>query len=544
MSSDSTASDPAPGLVRRGTWRKEELVPAAVQNFIREYPLEHYEGLAQRANDLIKEALKEAGVQANTQFRAKSKSRLQDKLCKRYSKARYACSDDIRKDIADFAGVRVIMYVPTKDQHAKVKNVIHSIWGKIQPILHPQEDEGRKTACSKHCESCETCGRDRDEEEDKGYFEGNDVATSDSDFIAGSAITRTQPSQPEEEEYQPIHLGYKAYHYRCPMKKEHAQPYVSYYWREDDTVEVQVVSALVHAWAEVGHDVLYKGHTFGKATNQEQLLLDALNGLIQSGDLLLQQFHELVEERTYKKFTYADDLRSCLRKMDILEARDGRPECEGEALDLLFRFLTRKGQNYPLALRYAFEEFGLPEKNTMKTFMEEVFHPKFLPAANMVVSICLIHRMTWKENSKTEMETFRPTKDYLPAECCCIIMKALILIQSFFGGAEPARSYLRELEKESVEERSIDFILTDNFLQEALDQRDSFYSKNQDELRPKVINAWNWFRKQSNDSASICGLAFRLAEMGATQDVGVNALLEKLEIERLSRSSTESEQMY
>ena len=125
-----------------------------------------------------------------------------------------------------------------------------------------------------------------------------------------------------------------------------------YKWKEYDMVEIRVVSALGHVWAEASHDVLYKTHAYGRLSIQEQRILDALSGLMVSGDLLLEQFRELVAKRTTAKWEHPDVLDNCKGYQD---------DCRPDAVNILFCFLKRTGNNYPLAVRNALKLLGYPQ---------------------------------------------------------------------------------------------------------------------------------------------------------------------------------------
>jgi len=64
--------------------------------------------------------------------------------------------------------------------------------------------------------------------------------------------------------------GYGAQHYHVRLKNK------AY---EADRIEIQVASVLMHAWAEVEHDLLYKQLT-GDPSPSERALLDQINGLV------------------------------------------------------------------------------------------------------------------------------------------------------------------------------------------------------------------------------------------------------------------------
>lgn len=51
-------------------------------------------------------------------------------------------------------------------------------------------------------------------------------------------------------------------------------------------VEIQVASVVMHAWAEVEHDLVYKPLA-GELSQDEYAILDELNGLVMAGEIAL-----------------------------------------------------------------------------------------------------------------------------------------------------------------------------------------------------------------------------------------------------------------
>ncbi|KAF2254768.1 hypothetical protein BU26DRAFT_559427 [Trematosphaeria pertusa] len=495
---------------RQFTWVSQAPTAKVIQDFLEIYNPTHYIHLAKRAQELIQEELAKPewkDVHVNVRCRAKEPQSLEEKLKMRHAESPYESAEDIWDDVHDLAGVRMILYMPSEDQREKVKRVIQAIWGEdVQPKYHDGSNE-----------------RMNPDERAK---------------ILQAPEERNKLST--RKKYRARHLGYIAVHYRPKMKEEQSKK-GSYLWKKRDRVEIQVVSALSHAWAEAGHDILYKSYAYGPPTLQEELLLDSLNGLVLSGDLLLEQFHELVMKRTYTKFRHRDDFSSFLRGLDILQPQEDsdneRPEFEVAALDVLLRFLTIIDQNYPLAVRNAIKELGFPDEPKLETIMASL-KPSFEPAKGMLVTICLIYHLLPACSDDTKPE-------HPPAQQCILMMNALSLLQSFFGEGEGTNKFLREdiCPGMSNEERnSLEFILNDPERQPALlDQSSRNYALYQDRIKPDLKPAWDWFQSQTARPQSICGMAFRLAEMGATGDVDMTKLLGQLSIGSiLSRSSTYS----
>lgn len=549
-------SPPRLVIGRQNTWVSQAPIPEAIKTFLDHYKPSHYRCLAERAKKLIEEELEKPewnDLHVKLTCREKNLKSLEEKLKMRHAETPYLSDKEIWDDIHDLAGVRIILYMSSDDQRKKVQHVIQNIWGKsVKPKYHPQTSERMKP--EERAKLLQAPGEKK-------------------------KLTK--------KKYKRRHLGYIAVHYRAIMKENHAKRGDYYSWTEGDKVEIQVVSALSHAWAEAGHDILYKSYAFGSPTVQEELLLDSLNGLIVSGDLLLEQFHELVRKRTTARFRHRDDLESFLRSLDILQPQDqsseeqsckkldggghsneeqydqhsdeencsegecdedeseeedsrqgqfdeGRPEWQVEGLDVLLRFLKITGENFPLAVRDAIKELGFPEKPQLENIIS-TFEPAFEPAKGMLATICLIRHLLRER-------VHDPMRHFSPAEQCYVMMNALNLLQTLFGRAELTNKFLREDMEMAPDERdSLDYVLNEPCRQLALDRHNPNYENYQEKMRPYLKSAWDWFQNQATRPQSICGMVFRLAEMGATKDIEMQALLGQLSIGSIvSRSSTYS----
>lgn len=202
-------------------------VSDVVNDFVDDkYTLDHWKAVAKRAKDLCEEGIKKAnaqgeGIEAKVECRAKTKESLREKLKMRdeklleeklliraerirreKQKARdegseidvptsndvddkkytmgYENAQQIWDEIVDFAGVRVILFMPSEAQRSKVKKVIQGIWGKG---VRPKVLDGTQR---------------------KPISDDDDTDES--------------PSS-KSSSYRPVHLGYRAEHYRVLMKK-------------------------------------------------------------------------------------------------------------------------------------------------------------------------------------------------------------------------------------------------------------------------------------------------------------------------------------
>ncbi|KAF2731813.1 hypothetical protein EJ04DRAFT_514291 [Polyplosphaeria fusca] len=500
--SSSMGPPATPALVPAATWINEIPVPPIVDNFLKQaFARSHYKAMAEEVQGILDKKLKEAGIQFKLSARAKDRQSLREKLIMRCremdSVEKGKCYKDfqqIKKEIVDLAGVRIILYMPTKEDNLRVKHIIQKEWGQeVKAKRHPPQ---------------RVIGpEDDDEDEDE---------------------------HPKRRKYQPRHLGYRAIHYRIPMKDDEGK---GYGWMEGDQVEVQVVSALTHAWAEVGHDILYKSYAFGPPSIEEERTLDALNGLIQSGDLLLEQFQEMVIKRTSLPFKHREQLTTFLRSYwDCGEDEHGESGDyeqakfpRGESIYILFKFLEKERLNSPMAIRRSLTQLQYPYQHVDKEKLVFIgFSPIPKVASDMSVVICLIRDLL------KEKPYMAPTQVRTGQDMCAVMMSALTILQYSLGSAEQAKNYLQRTTMTQEEIDSLNFVLTDR-------KRHVLLEGGRDE---QVVNcqlkaAWDWFRTGAHNPKSFCGFLFRLAEMGCRKELDPVAQLNQLDIGPLSRSCTE-----
>lgn len=213
----------------------------SIELFMERYKKEYdyYLNLSKEVEFILKEKLDFMGVRAIVSSRAKSPTRLHDKIIDRNKRIKYQGVDDIYKDIVDLAGVRVALYFPA--DISVVSNIIHSEFnldGKEKEF--PEEKEIDKTK--------------------KGY--------------------------------KKVFSGYSAKHFRVKIKEGSNSRYANTH-----SVEIQVASVLMHAWSEVEHDLVYKPLQ-GNLSHEEFMILDEINGLVLSGNLALERLQLAGIKRT------------------------------------------------------------------------------------------------------------------------------------------------------------------------------------------------------------------------------------------------------
>ncbi len=279
-----------------------------INEFIEDYKrnVGRYEKLAQICAHQCESGLKRRGLRALVTFRAKRLDSLTDKVLTRSQEKSYHSIEEIYEDIVDLAGVRIALYFPG----------------------------------------------DRDEVD--SFIRSNFHVDQVKDFPEGT--NRHLP-------YQKRFSGYAARHYRLRLKPEnlsltdqHLTEYV---------IEVQVGSVLMHAWAEVEHDLVYKS-TVGILSQDEYAILDELNGLMHAGEIALERLQRAVKRRInteLQPFSNHYELSSFL--YDYIRAVSPRQPSEPfiGRTDVLFEFLQRTKLNSVPALNPILEKCDVTSAN-------------------------------------------------------------------------------------------------------------------------------------------------------------------------------------
>lgn len=206
-----------------------------IEAFIHDYVKrkEEYIRVKEYAQNKIELALKDAGIMAIVTARIKDAERLNEKLVKRNEKMQYTSMREIAEDIVDLIGVRIALYFP--NDREKVKAIVRKHFDIIKVKEFPD-------------------------------------------------------GQQEKTEYKHVFQGYRATHYRVYPKADKDSSF------EGFRIEIQVASLLMHAWAEVEHDLTYKQKK-GKVSYDEYEALDEINGLVLAGELSLQRLQRASEFR-------------------------------------------------------------------------------------------------------------------------------------------------------------------------------------------------------------------------------------------------------
>ncbi|KAL1622227.1 hypothetical protein SLS56_008846 [Neofusicoccum ribis] len=438
----------------------------------------HYERIATEAKTTCETRLRSSAIQAQVTCRAKELGSLRKKVLERNAliPGGYKNVKEIEKDIVDLAGVRIALYFP--NQGTAVEKIIAEAFKVHKEIQHSGEDR------------------------EPGIVDSENFANNQEDNGEGRA-------------YFAHFSGYKAKHYRVsPLAEEETDEDMDM-GDNPDIIEIQVISMLRHTWAQVGHDLVYKQMS-GSPSNEEERILDGLSGLIQVGEVLLEQLHDVYQIRSNSqniKFANQYELGSFLaaRKLQqslgpTLAARKLQPAMNIGSLETLLDFLAITGHDNPKALNSALEAL-----NKASSFDEDYMlylkqnQPLSKPSLAVLIMETILSRVD-------ELSLRRPREEINDEqsrkEKCKIMVSTIALLDELFP---PFRIWTKKIfsDRSNIEKRRDCF----EWLKSMKDTQDIVgeEEKRPSHLFPSSDAPWDWFTAQSN---GIIDFAFRVCRLG------------------------------
>jgi ppGpp synthetase/RelA/SpoT-type nucleotidyltranferase len=267
-----------------------------IGDYISEYSkqVDFYLEAAKACKEQCETLLERSGIRSMTTYRAKRPDHLEQKLLKRNREGRYGALGDNFRNVPDLAGVRIALYFP--GDHAKTVDLVKSHF-LVKLIRNFPEQRP----------------------------------------LADLPVLAASPT------FAKRFAGYSATHLRVHLRPESVHPEKQRY--AGALIELQVASVLMHAWAEVEHDLIYKPLE-GQLSEQELALLDQVNGLVMAGEIALERLQEAIKQRVSaqdKPFNNPYELAALLHNAAREFLRDSDAEPVIGRADLLLAFLRQVG---------------------------------------------------------------------------------------------------------------------------------------------------------------------------------------------------------
>jgi len=440
-----------------------------ISNFISAYHMQYdfYFAVARLASSLCEEAMEQNGIRAITTFRAKRLDRLETKLRQRQKQRReegrdvYTEEAHIRADIVDLAGVRIALYFP--DDRIKVEKVINETF----KVNRKKPMQGKK----------ETIG---------GFDQRFD--------------------------------GYGADHYRVHFETRTLKRDQQHYGKAP--IEIQVASLLMHAWSEVNHDLGYKPIE-GAASHDELRILDGLNGLVLTGELLLQQLQAAAKSRISsenRKFENQYELGAFLQ--NYVSRATSKTALMGR-LDILFDVLKAMDINSPRALVPEFEKWNVRktiDSSVAISLMDHIFW-KFDTAVNSYHPRDKLRDIVFSRDLQVVMvDDVRGPQRRVDVSKRRDLLNATIAYDGLYKGGSKRKS-IRNLNDSELG------MLRFHQWYSVVESEDNIENK---DFSHAVIELWNWFQKNPDIKARVA--------------LGIAVLDEQHIIDRLKSSSGAEEE--
>lgn len=283
-----------------------------IEKFLAHYTKEFdfYREASRICAQICETNMEQIGIRAIVTNRAKKIERLRNKLEKRNFEKNYGSFEDINEDIVDFSGIRIALYFP----------------GDLNKVQQFIESNFEIKECKSFPESL-------------------------------------QSQQIQKKDYKKRFSGYWATHYRVYLKSKDLPGELKKY--SQALIEIQIASALMLAWAEVEHDLIYKPFS-GELSYEEYQILDELNGLVLAGEIALERLQKAVKNRVSqvgKEFNNHYELAMFLYNNLGSVTEKAQSEIVLGRVDLLFNCLKSSKFNKPEYLKEFLVEIDSDTKN-------------------------------------------------------------------------------------------------------------------------------------------------------------------------------------
>jgi len=490
----------------------------AIKSFMNHYRIANWAKLAEAAKNLCEQQLEGPSIPAVFSFRAKSVKSLEDKLNKLHKEKPFKHEQDIMDRVPDLAGVRIALYFP--GQKDIVVKVIKELFNVHNEVEHPKIQPPK-------CPQCEE--RAHGQRVQQNRRQANEEPS-----------TKTVPQDKVTiKHYERVFPGYQAQHLHVRFKKEHTPRDApeDYHTRDiPDHMEIQIQSLVIHAWAEIEHDVWYKP-AFREMNDEHrqrtQRLLDALNGHMMTAGLLLDQLDQQYQQRITQlknRFERTYELKKFLHDR-VHKTYWGKGELR---LSMLRRFLNALGKDTEEALQPIIDDLVMNESFTPNTKLARIVESySFVPVESMHPAFGTMEYILSKLSLGEESSARHRAESNIDANSPCYRLR--VMLSSVL--------WLLDLSKDDKKNDALELCRNAGMSQEFI-QSSSFKFLFDGADRTDILNgdppvneadrrsideAWNWFEVQIDDKArdgqgrsgknSIFAFLHRISRMGVLRDL-------------------------
>ena len=364
------------------------IIDAFVKNY--EQQCDYYERLAKHVEKLCETGLERYPRHSYITSRVKTLSSLRRKLAERQrerSRSPYQNEEEIKDDIVDIVGVRISLYFP--NSASVVEKMIEDT---LSVVGAPKQIEGRV--------------KEKDDER--------------KDYISG---------QEAKKPYDWKFPGYTAKHFRVRLLR----PIKGY---KGEMVEIQVVSALAHVWSELEHEIVYK--VMDNPTEDQKRMLDSLNGLVRTGEVILEQLQQIsAKSNTLKdsdqfdnKYNLGAYLADCIPQGSV----------KRRSITVLFKFLRIANLNSARELSQKIGALGFEQKTNQTREKTKARFLDFDLSASIYIIDYILGGLTERDYSEIEARAIggKEGDEYVPSDPpswlykCKVIISTLIWLWELF----------------------------------------------------------------------------------------------------------------
>ncbi|QKX55128.1 uncharacterized protein TRUGW13939_02220 [Talaromyces rugulosus] len=418
-----------------GSFQPQSVVEEFLESWRETY--DHYLKRAKDTEKICRDTLKNHAIQCNVSSRAKGLDSLSAKLYARQKEKNfvYQSREEIIEDITDLSGVRIALYWPNDQEKVDklLKDTVHI--EKIKDVSDRVQNKDQT-----------------EDQQRKRRFEW---------YSATHYIVSVDPGNQK----------------RGPKTK---------------VVEIQVVSVLRNALAEVEHNLVYKPQS-GPVSREEHNIIDALSGVVHMAECFLAQLWDSQVEKsraTTGPFGNIYELGLCLS--GLVEENYGQKVADLGSLKPLMHLLAKNSLDTPSEL----------ERLLVQTRSRRDEFEKAYEGMQPSMSVSIIDHILIEKASEGEPH---------PKDKLQMIYSTFIWLDELFA---PATVWQEKLLSQRCIHDAHDYLpwLGHVRTQDLLEEKIEFT----DDETTKLNLIWDWLDSHPERSVQ---LAFRLCKRGIVRDV-------------------------